>query len=66
MAELTLFTPVFHVSATSVMDDVMTLGSVELWIAGLERKRWWKLGLSALLISAATSRPEKYYVARFR
>ncbi|MEP6604126.1 MAG: glycosyltransferase family 39 protein [Spartobacteria bacterium] len=57
-ALLTLFTPVFLVSATNVMCDVMLLAlwvwSIECWLAGLERNRWWLLVLSALLIAAAT------------
>lgn len=56
-ALLTLFTPVFLVSATSLMCDVMLLAlwiwATELWLAGLERQKWWRFLISALLISAA-------------
>lgn len=54
---LTLFTPVFLVSATNVMCDVMLLAlwvwSIECWLAGLERGKFWLFALSALLASAA-------------
>ena len=57
-ALLTLFTPVFLVSATNVMCDVMLLAlwlcSIECWIAGLERKSWLLLTLSMSLAAAAT------------
>jgi len=51
-ALLTLFAPAFFVSATSVMCDVMLLAfyvwSIELWIRGLDQKRWWLLALAML------------------
>jgi hypothetical protein len=56
-ALLTLFTPAFLISATNVMCDVMLLAlwlwSIELWLAGLERNRWWLFALSAFLAAAA-------------
>ncbi|MEY2492772.1 MAG: hypothetical protein QOH24_1723 [Verrucomicrobiota bacterium] len=56
-ALITLFTPVFLVSATNVMCDVMLLAlyllAIEYWISGLEKRRWWLLALSALFASAA-------------
>jgi hypothetical protein len=56
-ALLTLFTPVFLVSATNVMCDVMLLAlyllAIECWLSGLEKRRWWLLALSSLLASAA-------------
>jgi hypothetical protein len=56
-ALLTLFTPVFLVSATNVMCDVMMLAffmwSIEFWLRGLDRQSWWRFFVSALLISAA-------------
>jgi 4-amino-4-deoxy-L-arabinose transferase-like glycosyltransferase len=56
-ALLTFFTPVFLVSATTVMCDVMMLGlwiwAIEFWLAGLDRAQWWRFLISALLISAA-------------
>jgi len=56
-ALLTLFAPAFFVSATSVMCDVMLLAfyvwSMELWIRGLDQKRWWLLALAMLFVSAA-------------
>jgi hypothetical protein len=57
-ALLTIFTPVFLVSATSVMCDVMMLAlwmwALEFWFAGLDRQQSWRFLLSAGLISAAT------------
>jgi len=57
-ALFTLFTPVFLVSATSVMCDVMMLAlwlwAIEFWLAGLEQNKWWPFLISALLISAAS------------
>ncbi len=54
---LTLFTPAFLVSATSVMCDVMMLAfwvwALEFWLAGLDRQQSWRFLVSALLISAA-------------
>src|SRR5438067_2868398 len=57
-ALLTLFTPIFLVSATSVMCDVMMLAlwiwALEFWLAGLDRQQSWRLLVSAILISAPT------------
>ena len=57
VALLTFFTPVFLISATTVMCDVMMLGlwiwAIEFWLAGLDREQWWRFLVSALLISAA-------------
>jgi len=57
-ALLTLFTPVFLVSATGTMCDVMMLAfwvwALEFWFAGLDRQQWWRFFVSAALISAAT------------
>ena len=54
---LTLLTPVFLVSATNLMCDVMLLAfwlwSIEFWITGLERKSWQILAVSASLAAAA-------------
>jgi 4-amino-4-deoxy-L-arabinose transferase-like glycosyltransferase len=56
-ALLTLFTPIFLVSATTVMCDVMMLAlwiwALEFWLAGLDRRQWWRFLVSAALISAA-------------
>jgi Dolichyl-phosphate-mannose-protein mannosyltransferase len=56
-ALLTIFSPVFLVSATSLMCDVMMLalwiGAIELWLAGLDSPSWWRFSISAILISAA-------------
>lgn len=56
-ALLTIFTPVFFVSATSVMCDVMVLAlwiyAIEFWLAGLDSPSWWRFLISAILISAA-------------
>jgi Dolichyl-phosphate-mannose-protein mannosyltransferase len=56
-ALLTLFTPVFLVSATNIMCDLMLLAlwlwSIECWIAGLDDQRWRLLALSAVLATAA-------------
>jgi hypothetical protein len=53
-----LFTPVFLVSATTVMCDVWLLAlwvwSIECWLAGLGRNDWRLLALSAFLAAAAT------------
>src|SRR5437764_15183257 len=61
-ALLTLFTPVFLVSATSIMCDVMMLAfwiwALEFWLSGLDRQQWWRLLSCAMLISAAA--PTKY------
>lgn len=57
-AFLTLFTPVFLISASHVMCDVMLLAfwiwAIHLWIAGLDRGKWLLLLLSAVLITGAT------------
>jgi hypothetical protein len=57
-ALLTLFTPVFLVSATTVMCDVWLLAlwvwSIECWLAGLDRNDWRLLAVSAVLVTAAT------------
>jgi 4-amino-4-deoxy-L-arabinose transferase-like glycosyltransferase len=57
-ALLTLFTPVFLVSATNVMCDVMLVAfwvwSIECWLAGLEHREWRLLALASVLVSAAT------------
>lgn len=57
-ALLTLFTPVFLVSATNVMCDLMLVAlytwAVECWVSALEKQRWWLFALSAFLICAAT------------
>jgi 4-amino-4-deoxy-L-arabinose transferase-like glycosyltransferase len=54
---LTLFAPVFLVSATNVMCDVMLLAfyvwSIEVWMRGIEQQRWWLLALAMFLVSAA-------------
>src|SRR6478609_8747543 len=56
-ALLTLFTPVFLVSATTVMCDVWLLAlwvwSVHCWLRGLERQSYWLLLLASLLAAAA-------------
>lgn len=57
-ALLTLFTPVFLISASNVMCDVMLLAlwvwSIEFWLAGLARGKHWCLGVSAALAVGAT------------
>jgi len=56
-ALLALFTPVFLVSATTVMCDVWLLAlwvwSVHCWLRGLERHSYWLLLLASLLVAAA-------------
>ena len=56
-ALLTLFTPVFLVSATTVMCDVWLLAlwvwSIECWLGALERNAWWLFAVSSLLAAAA-------------
>ena len=53
----TLFMPVFLVSATTVMCDVLMLAfwvwAVVLWIEGMERDELWRLGGAGLLIALA-------------
>ena len=57
-ALLMLFTPVFLISATTVMCDVWLLAlwvwSVDCWLRGLERHSYWLLLLASLLTAAAT------------
>ena len=57
VALLTLFAPVFLVSATNVMCDVMLLAlyvwSIEVWMRGIEQQRWWLFALAMFLVSAA-------------
>jgi 4-amino-4-deoxy-L-arabinose transferase-like glycosyltransferase len=56
-ALLMLFTPVFLLSATTVMCDVWLLAlwvwSVDCWLRGLERNSYWLFLLAALLAAAA-------------
>ena len=62
---LTLFTPVYLVSATAVMCDVLMLAfmvwAVVLWIDGLENDDSWRLAGSAVLIALAAL--SKYFGA---
>lgn len=57
-ALLTLFTPVFLVSGTTVMCDVMMLAfwvwSLVLWTEGTEQSKTWKLGVAVFLIALAS------------
>jgi hypothetical protein len=57
-AFLTLFTPVFLISASHVMCDVMLLAfwvwAIHFWIAGLDRAKSNLLLVSAVLITGAT------------
>jgi hypothetical protein len=57
VALFTLFTPVFLVSATSIMCDVMMFAfwiwALEFWLSGLDRQHWWRFFVSATLISTA-------------
>jgi 4-amino-4-deoxy-L-arabinose transferase-like glycosyltransferase len=61
----TLFTPVFLVSATTVMCDVLMLAfwvwAVVLWLEGMEQNHLWKLTAAGLLIGLAAL--TKYYGA---
>ena len=56
-ALLMLFTPLFLISATTVMCDVWLLAlwvwSVDCWLRGLERHSYWLLLLASLLAAAA-------------
>lgn len=56
-ALVTLFTPVFLVSSTSVMCDTMTLAfwvwAVVFWIEGFERDKHWRLAVAAGFIALA-------------
>ena len=60
---VTLFTPAFFVSATSVMCDVMMLAfwvwAMELWLSGMKQEHPWKLTAAGLLIGLAAL--TKYY-----
>ena len=53
----TLFTPVFLVSSTTVMCDVLMLAfwvwAVVLWVEGMERDAFWPLAGAGLLIALA-------------
>ncbi len=57
VAFLTLLTPVFMVSSTTIMCDVPMLAfwvwALDFWIEGTERKSHWRLGVAAALISLA-------------
>lgn len=57
-ALLTLFTPVFLVSSTTVMCDVLMLAfwvwAVVLWVEGTERNSVWLLAGAGLLVALAT------------
>jgi 4-amino-4-deoxy-L-arabinose transferase-like glycosyltransferase len=59
----TLFTPVFLISSTTVMCDVMMLAfwiwAVALWVEGMERDDVWRLGGAGLLVALAAL--TKYY-----
>jgi len=61
----TLFTPVFLISATTVMCDVLMLAfwvwAVVLWLEGMERNHFWKLTAAGLFIGLAAL--TKYYGA---
>jgi 4-amino-4-deoxy-L-arabinose transferase-like glycosyltransferase len=56
-AAATLLTPVFLVCSTSVCCDTMLVAwwvwAVVFWMGGIEQRRWWMLGLSAVLVAAA-------------
>lgn len=56
-AVLTLFTPVFLVSATTLMCDVLMLAfwvwALEFWFQGAERKSAGRIGVAACLIALA-------------
>ena len=62
-ALLTLVSPVFLVSATNLMCDVMLMAlylwSIELWIRGLDQRRW--LLLLASVIAASATAFTKYW-----
>lgn len=57
-ALLTLFTPLFLISASSIMCDVMLMAfwvwAIELWFRALESNKHWIFASSAALIMAAT------------
>ena len=54
----TLFMPVFLISSTTVMCDVLMLAlwiwAVVLWLEGLQRDDYWQLSLAGLLVGLAT------------
>jgi 4-amino-4-deoxy-L-arabinose transferase-like glycosyltransferase len=56
-ALFTLFTPIFLISGTTIMCDIMLLAlwtwALEFWLAGLDRPQWWRFLVSAALVSAA-------------
>jgi len=56
-ALITLFTPVFLVSASTVMCDVLMLAfwvwAIVFWLDGLERKRFLPLAIAGMLVSFA-------------
>lgn len=62
-AFITLFTPVFLVSANSVMCDVMMLAfwiwAVVFWVEGLEQRNFERLAVASVLMSLAMM--TKYY-----
>jgi 4-amino-4-deoxy-L-arabinose transferase-like glycosyltransferase len=62
-ALLTLFTPVFLVSSTTVMCDVLMLAfwvwAIWFWIEGMKHNSFWRLSVAGCLIAAATL--TKYY-----
>jgi 4-amino-4-deoxy-L-arabinose transferase-like glycosyltransferase len=64
-ALVTLATPVFMISATTVMCDVMMLAfwvwAVAFWLEGMEQNHFWKLTAAGLLIGLAAI--TKYYGA---
>ena len=64
-ALITLFTPVFLVSATTVMCDVLMLAfwmwAAVLWLEGMAESHSWKLTVAGLLIGLAAL--TKYYGA---
>jgi 4-amino-4-deoxy-L-arabinose transferase-like glycosyltransferase len=62
---VTLFTPVFLISATTVMCDLLMLAfwvwAVAMWLEGMEQNLSWKLTTAGLLIGLAAL--TKYYGA---
>lgn len=56
-ALITLFTPVFMVSASTVMCDVMMLAfwvwAIAFWLEGIERKRFQHLAIAGVFVSLA-------------
>ncbi len=61
----TLFTPVFLISATTIMCDVLMLAfwvwAAVLWLEGMEQNQFWKLTAAGFLIGLAAL--TKYYGA---